>query len=109
MIPKSGYRFSEKITLHQKGWSDDDSKKKSSTLDDLASPPTSPTRAELRRWESSWYAQKPMKRGITCGSTPITTMERKGAPVARTASTFRIDISSRRRREARRENPWGRR
>ena len=35
-----------------------------------------------------------MKRGITCGSTPMITSERNGAPVARTASTCCIDISS---------------
>src|SRR5919204_424971 len=35
-----------------------------------------------------------MKRAISCGSTPMMTSERKGAPAARTASTGFIDISS---------------
>ncbi len=35
-----------------------------------------------------------MNRGITCGSTLMIRMERNGAPLARTASTGRIDISS---------------
>ena len=35
-----------------------------------------------------------MKRANTCGSTPMMTTERNGEPVARTASTGFIDISS---------------
>ena len=35
-----------------------------------------------------------MKRGITCGSTPMITTDRNDAPVARTASTCFIEISS---------------
>ena len=35
-----------------------------------------------------------MKRDITCGSTPMTRTDTNGAPVARTASTCFIDISS---------------
>jgi hypothetical protein len=35
-----------------------------------------------------------MKRGSTCGTTPMTTTERKGEPAARSASIGFIDISS---------------